>query len=222
MEPSFCVLELLGVFFSAVAWLALLATTLMSTWLTQSSELLPTKSYQLGLWETCVVQDLGGLECQPYDGLLDLPPDILLARGLMSVALAVGLVGLLLAVPGLHLVTCCQGPAENLRCKRGLKMAGGVLCLLTGLLGLIPVSYIAYMTVVRFFDETVPDMVPRWEFGDALFCGWTAGFVYLVGGTLLLVSCVRLQNQDCNKPGPIPKTEGPEGVPFMRTRSEYV
>lgn len=64
MDPGVCVLELLGVFFSTAAWLCSLATTLMSTWLTLSTDLLPTESYELGLWETCVVQDLGSLECR--------------------------------------------------------------------------------------------------------------------------------------------------------------
>lgn len=222
MDQSICVLELLGVFFSAVAWLASLTTTLMSTWLTLSTELLATETYQLGLWETCVVQELGGLECRPYNSLLGLPQDIMLARTLMCVSLAVGLLGFLLAIPGLHLVNSCHGQVEDLRCKRGLKMAGGVLCLVAGILGLIPVSYIAHVAVMRFFDETVPEMIPRWEFGDALFCGWTAGLVYLVAGTLLLISCLHLQNQNCNIPVPSPMMGVPLGIPYMKTRSEYV
>uniref|UniRef100_A0A665U5F5 Claudin n=1 Tax=Echeneis naucrates TaxID=173247 RepID=A0A665U5F5_ECHNA len=193
MDSSLCALELLGVFFSAGAWICSLATTLMSTWLTLSTELLPTESYELGLWGTCVVQDLGGLECRPYDSLLGLPPDIKLARILMCVTLAAGLLGLVLAVPGIHLVNSCPGRWDDLRFKRALKMSGGSLNLVAGILGLIPVSYIAHLTVVRFFDESVPDVLPRWEFGDALFCGWTAGVLHLAGGTLLLSSCLCLQ-----------------------------
>ncbi|XP_023252207.1 putative claudin-24 [Seriola lalandi dorsalis] len=222
MDSSVCALELLGVFFSAGAWICSLATTLMSTWLTLSTELLPTESYELGLWETCVVQDLGGLECRPYDSLLGLPPDIKLARILMCVTLGAGMLGLLLAIPGIHLVNSCHGRLDDLRCKRALKMAGGVLCLVAGILGLIPVSYIAHLTVVRFFDESVPDVVPRWEFGDALFCGWTAGFLHLVAGTLLLTSCMCLQKDSCDIPVPIPLVGAQPGRPFIRTRSEYV
>ncbi|GLD74700.1 putative claudin-24 [Lates japonicus] len=222
MDPSICTLELLGVFFSGGAWLCSLATTLMSTWLTLSTELLPTESYELGLWETCVVQDLGGLECRPYNSLLGLPPDIKLARILMCVTLGTGLLGLLLAIPGMHLVNSCDGRLYDLSCKRALKMAGGALCLVAGVLGLVPVSYIAHHTVVRFFDESVPDMVPRWEFGDALFCGWTAGFLHLVAGTLLLTSCLRLTRDNCNTPAPIPQVRGPPGYPFIKARSEYV
>ncbi|XP_070814155.1 putative claudin-24 [Chaetodon trifascialis] len=222
MDPSIHALELSGVLFSAGAWLCSLATTLMSTWLTLSTDLLPTESYELGLWETCVVQDLGALECRPYDSLLGLPPDIKLARILMCVTLATGLLGLLLAIPGMHVVNSCHSRLEDLQCKRAMKMVGGVLCLVAGILVLIPVSYIAHLTVIRFFDESVPEVVPRWEFGDALFCGWTAGVLHLVAGTLLLTSCLCLQEETCNIPVPIPLVRVCPGRPSIWTRSEYV
>ncbi|KAJ8282490.1 hypothetical protein COCON_G00050090 [Conger conger] len=189
MDAVVCALELLGMFVSIVAWLCSLSTTIMTQWLTLSTDLLPTESFDLGLWETCVVQDLGGMECRPYDSLLGLPPDIKLARILMCSALVVGILGLLLPIPGLHLVNSCKGP-EGRRAKRVMKMLGGFFCLAAGVLGLVPVSYMAHLTVLRFFDESVPDVVPRWEFGDALFCGWAAGFLHLVAGVLLVSSCL--------------------------------
>ncbi|KAL7370353.1 hypothetical protein ABVT39_026277 [Epinephelus coioides] len=224
MDPNIHALELLGVFFSGGAWLCSLATTLMSTWLTLSTDLLPTESYELGLWETCVVQEHGSLMCRPYDSLLGLPPDIKLARILMCVTLAAGLLGLLLAIPGLHVVNSCHDQLENLRCKRALKMAGGMLCLAAGILGLIPVSYIAHMAVLRFFDESMPEVVPRWEFGDALFCGWTAGVLHLVAGTLLLSSCLCLQRENCNAPVHVPLVRVREqpGQSPIKIKSEYV
>lgn len=204
MDPGLCAMELLGVFFSIGAWICSLATTIMSTWLTLSTDLLPAESYELGLWETCVVQDLGILECRPYDSLLGLPPDIKLARILMCVTVATGLLGLLLAIPGSYWINSWNQGPEGLRVKRLMKMLGGILCLVAGILGLIPVSYIAHLTVMRFFDEAVPAIVPRWEFGDALFCGWTAGFLHLVAGSLLVTSCVCLQEEPCTLQMPIP------------------
>ncbi len=44
---------------------------------------------------------------------------------------------------------------------------------------LFPVSYIAHDIVIKFFDETIPHVVPRSEFGDALFIGWAAGLLTL-------------------------------------------
>lgn len=205
------------------AWLCSLATTLMSTWLTFSTELLPTESYELGLWETCVVQDLGMLECRPYNSVLGLPPDIKLARILMCMTLAVGLLGLLLAIPGMQVVNSFHGRPDHHHCKRAMKTAGGALCLSAGILGLIPVSYMAHLAVLRYFDESVPEVAPRWEFGDALFCGWTAGVLHLLAGTLLLTSCLCVHKENCNTPAPpIPMMRVHPGWPSTRTRSEYV
>lgn len=223
MDPSLHALEVSGVLISAGAWLCSLATTLMSTWLTLSTELLPTESYKLGLWETCVVQDLGTLECRPYNSLLGLPPDIKLARILMCLTLAAGLLGLLLAIPGMQVVNSCHGRPDRHHCKMAMKTAGGALCLAAGILGLVPVSYIAHLTVIRYFDESVPEVVPRWEFGDALFCGWTAGVLHLLAGTLLLTSCLCVQKENCNVPAPpIPLARVHPGRPSIKTRSEYV
>ncbi|XP_034749253.1 putative claudin-24 [Etheostoma cragini] len=224
MEPSTQVLELLGLMLCGGAWLCSLATTLMSCWLTLSTELLATETYELGLWQTCVVQELGVLECRPYDGLLGLPPDIQLARILMCVALAAGLLALLLAIPGMHGINSCRGQLQDQRCKRGLKMAGGALSMAAGILGLVPVSYIAHLTVQRFFDESVPDVVPRWEFGDALFCGWAAGVLHLGAGALLLTSCLCSQKENCNTPVHVPlvRVGAQLGRSPIGTRSVYV
>lgn len=223
MDPSLHALEVSGVLVSVGAWLCSLATTLMSTWLTFSTELLPTESYELGLWETCVVQDLGMLECRPYNSVLGLPPDIKLARILMCMTLAVGLLGLLLAIPGMQVVNSFHGRPDHHHCKRAMKTAGGALCLSAGILGLIPVSYMAHLAVLRYFDESVPEVAPRWEFGDALFCGWTAGVLHLLAGTLLLTSCLCVHKENCNTPAPpIPMMRVHPGWPSTRTRSEYV
>nr|XP_046155604.1 putative claudin-24 [Oncorhynchus gorbuscha] len=190
MDLCASTLELLGMVVYMAAWLCALATTLMPQWLTLSTDLLLTESYELGLWETCVVQDMGGMECRPYDSLLGLPQDIKVARVFMCISLAVGLLGLLLAIPGLHLVNSFSQGLEGCRAKRIMKVAGGVLGMVAGVLSLVPVSYVAHLTVMRYFDESVPEVVPRWEFGDALFCGWVGGFLLLVAGLLLFASCL--------------------------------
>ncbi|XP_055362056.1 putative claudin-24 [Betta splendens] len=218
MDSNVSALELLGLFVSIVAWLCTLSSTLMPSWLNLNTDLLPIENFYVGLWGTCVIQDMGdGNECRLYDSMLDLPLDIMLARILMCVAVALGVLGLLLTIPGLHQVKCFHGQSGA---KRGLRMAGGVLCLLDGLLVLIPVSYIAHLTLIRFFDETLPDIYERWEFGEALFCGWAAGFLYLVAGTLLLVSCVHLKDEQPDLPGARPMM-GPPPRPFT-SRSQYI
>ncbi|XP_016363737.1 putative claudin-24 [Sinocyclocheilus rhinocerous] len=223
MDPGLRTLELLGVFFSLVACLCSLVTLMIPQWLTLSTALLPTESFQLGLWEACVVQDLGVTECLPYNTLLGLPSDIRLARILMCTAVATGLIGLLFAIPGINLVNSCRR-TESFKAKRTLKMLGGMFSIVAGVLGLVPVSYVAHLTVLRFFDESVPSVVPRWEFGDVLFLGWTAGFLHLVAGFLLVTSCLFMQDETCSLHQSIALDRAqmtrPERSP--RGRTEYV
>ncbi|XP_041648211.1 putative claudin-24 [Cheilinus undulatus] len=195
MDTCACALELLGMLVYVGAWLCALATTILPQWLTMSTALLPVESYELGLWETCVVQDVGGIECRAYDSLLGLSSDLKLARILMCASLAVGILGMLMAVPGLYLVNSCREHGGD-RTKRTLTAIGGVLGMVSGVLCLIPVSYMAHLAVVHFFDDKVPDVVPRWEFGDALFCGWAGGFLLIVAGLLLVSSCLYSQAED--------------------------
>ncbi|KAK1798003.1 hypothetical protein P4O66_000508 [Electrophorus voltai] len=222
MDSALCALELLGVFLSLSAWLFSLATTLMSQWLTLSTDLLPAESYELGLWGTCVVQELGVLECKSYDSLLGLPADIRLARILMCVALGTGLMAVMFTIPGIYVVKSCRS-IDTLKSKRNLKMLGGTLCFVAGILGLMPVSHIAHLTVQRFFDKAVPYVVPRWEFGDALFWGWTAAFMHLVAGILLVSSCFCFQVDPFPMPVAIPLQGGQSSPALSPTRrTEYV
>ncbi|XP_072244843.1 putative claudin-24 [Leuresthes tenuis] len=189
MDTCTCALELLGMLVFIGAWLCALATTILPQWLTMSTTLLAMESYELGLWETCVVQDIGGMECRAYDSLLGLSSDLKLARVLMCTSLAVGILGILVAIPGLHLVHSCKEHGSK-RIKKTLIIIGGVLGMISGVLCLIPVSYMAHLAVIQFHDDNIPDVVPRWEFGDALFCGWAAGFLNIGAGLLMVTSCL--------------------------------
>lgn len=214
-----CALELLGMLVYIGAWLCALATTILPQWLTMSTALLPIESFELGLWETCVVQDVGGMECRSYDSLLGLSSDLKLARILMCASLAVGMLGILVTIPGLYLVNSCK-EHDGCRSKRTLTITGGVLGMVSGVLCLIPVSYMAHLAVIHFFDEKVPDVVPRWEFGDALFCGWAAGFLLIVAGLLIVTSCL------CSQVEPEPVLQRRYQVMSadgnLRKRFEYV
>ncbi|XP_047443614.1 putative claudin-24 [Mugil cephalus] len=219
MDTCVCALELLGMLVYVGAWLCALATTILPQWLTMSTALLPVESYELGLWETCVVQDVGGMECRAYDSLLGLSSDLKLARIFMCTALTVGMLGILVAVPGLYLVNSCK-ERGGFRSKRTLIVTGGVLAMISGVLCLIPVSYTAHLAVIHFFDDTVPDVVPRWEFGDALFSGWAAGFLLIVAGVLLVSSssCSQVDAQPA-----LQRTFHVMGADVHhRKRSEYV
>ncbi|KAG7276280.1 hypothetical protein CRUP_015603 [Coryphaenoides rupestris] len=230
MEACGRVSELLAVCVLLGGWLCALACTLLPNWLSMSTELLAMESYQLGLWETCVVQQIGGMECRPYDSLLGLSYDLKLGRILMCASLATGMLGFLLTVPGMQMVNSCGGGGVGgdgeggSQAKRTLLMLGGGLAALSGVLCVVPVSYMAHLAVVRFFDEAVPAVVPRWEFGDALFCGWAAGVLLCTAGVLLLATACLGSRSGHRRPGRLRyryEARG-SGVLTAGKRSEYV
>jgi len=217
MDSRGCALELLGVLVYVAGWLCALATALLPQWLTMSTALMPAESYGLGLWETCVVQDLGVMECRSYDGLLGLPGYLKLARVLMCTALAVGALGAVVTAPGLQLVSGGGGSGV----KSTLRATGGSLGVVSGVLCLVPVSHTAHLAVAHFFDDTVPDMVPRWEFGEALFCGWAGGFLLVAAGLLLVSSCWRSRAEPQAEPQRRYRVMSADAA-SSRKHSEYV
>ncbi|XP_048369114.1 putative claudin-25 [Sphaerodactylus townsendi] len=177
--------QLGGIFLAFFGWVSSCATTMVPFWKKLNLELNELEEWNVGLWLACVIQDEGPLECKPYDSLLDLPPVLRLARFLMIAANGLGFIAFFLCLCGLN---CVKTKNKNIELKKRLGVAGGAFFCLSGVITLIPVSWIAYNTVQEFWDETVPDIVPRWEFGDALFLGWFAGFFLIVGGLLFIGS----------------------------------
>ncbi|XP_056606782.1 claudin-22 [Triplophysa dalaica] len=186
-NPCNVAMELLGMFIGIGGWFCSLAATIMPQWQSHSTELMASESYEQGLWEACVVQEVAGTECRSYDTILGLGHTLTLARLLICLSDAMCLLGLLLAIPAMSQINCCKGE-EGHRTKKGLRITAAVFLCLAGLLVLTPVSYVAHDIVLKFFDETIPHVVPRSEFGDAMFIGWAAGFLDVVASVLLFAS----------------------------------
>ncbi|KAM7416608.1 hypothetical protein PAMA_018586 [Pampus argenteus] len=162
-----------------------LITTFLPLWKTMNSDLNEVENWYSGLWHACLYTEEVGVQCKAYESVLGLPMDLQISRVLMSVSLGIGGLALLVAFPGLEGVEMCSGQP---RMRRGLLILAGVLSWLSGLTTLAPVSIVAYTTVVDFWDEGFPDVMPRWEYGEAMFSGWFAGLTLVTGGTLFFVA----------------------------------
>lgn len=184
-------------------------TTFLPLWKTLNTDLNEMENWYEGLWHTCIFQDEMGLQCKAFESLLALPADVLASRVLMFISIATGLLAVAVAFFGLDGVDL--GPGRQ-GLKRGLLILGGVLSWVSGVTTLLPVSLVAYVTVVEFWDESVPDIVPRWEFGEALFSGWFSGLFLVLGGSFLFVSvCMRDRSHRCaTLPGAQEKPRTPQ------------
>ncbi|XP_066236233.1 claudin-22-like [Saccopteryx leptura] len=176
------VAQLAGVSLSLLGWVLSCVTNYLPHWKNLNLDLNVMENWTMGLWQTCVIQEEGGMQCKDFDSFLALPVELRVARILMFLSNGLGFLGLLVSGSGLDCLRIGQGQQEL---KKRLLILGGILLWTAGIAALVPVSWVAHMTVREFWDETVPEIVPRWEFGDALFIGWFAGFFLLLGGCLL-------------------------------------
>ncbi|XP_007939072.1 putative claudin-24 [Orycteropus afer afer] len=175
-------MQLVGLLLSLLGWVLSIITTYLPHWKNLNLELNEMENWTMGLWQTCVIQEEVGRQCKDFDSFLALPAELKISRILMFLSNGLGLVGLLVSGFGLD---CLRIGERQPDLKKQLLILGGVLLWASGITVLIPVSWVAHVTVQEFWDETIPEIVPRWEFGEALFIGWFAGFSLVLGGCLL-------------------------------------
>ncbi|XP_023076793.1 claudin-22 [Piliocolobus tephrosceles] len=176
------VAQLAGVSLSLLGWVLSCLTNYLPHWKNLNLDLNEMENWTMGLWQTCVTQEEVGMQCKDFDSFLALPAELRVSRILMFLSNGLGFLGLLVSGFGLDCLRIGEGQRDL---KRRLLILGGVLSWASGIIALVPVSWVAHKTVQEFWDENVPDFVPRWEFGEALFLGWFAGLSLLLGGCLL-------------------------------------
>ncbi|XP_077000772.1 claudin-22 [Tamandua tetradactyla] len=184
------VAQLAGISLSLLGWVLSCLTNYLPQWKNLSLELNEMENWTMGLWQTCVTQEEVGRQCKDYDSFLALPAELRISRVLMFLSNGLGLLGLLISGFGLD---CLRIGERQQALKRRLLILGGLLLWASGVIALVPVSWVAHITVQEFWDETIPEIVPRWEFGEALFVGWSAGFSLLLGGSLLHCAACTIQ-----------------------------
>uniref|UniRef100_A0A8C5HQZ9 Claudin n=1 Tax=Gouania willdenowi TaxID=441366 RepID=A0A8C5HQZ9_GOUWI len=133
-----------------------------------------------GLWMNCLSQTTGHIQCKTYDSTLALPSSLQAAR-----------------VTGAK-CTHCMGDAKQ-ALKARLASLGGVLFIVAGLAYLVPICWTAYAIISDFYDPNVAAPLKR-ELGPALYLGWGASIMLLVGGTLICVWAVCVQKASVHGP----------------------
>ncbi|XP_008071569.1 putative claudin-25 [Carlito syrichta] len=184
--------QLGGLLLSLLGWICSCVTTVLPQWKTLNLDLNEMETWIMGLWEVCVDQEEAGTACKAFESFLSLPQELQVARILMVVSHALGLLGLLLSGLGSE---CFQFHRIRRVFKQRLGLLGGTLGASASATTLLPVSWVAHATVRNFWDDNIPEIVPRWEFGDALYLGWAAGVLLALGGLLFLFSAC-LEKED--------------------------
>nr|XP_020461293.1 claudin-4-like [Monopterus albus] len=137
-----------------------------------------------GIWMTCVVQSTGQMQCKVYDSMLALSDDLQAARALTIISILIGIVGIFLAIAGGKCTNCVED--ESSKAKIGV--TSGVIFIIAGILCLIPVCWTANTIIRDFYNPLLVGSQKR-ELGAALFIGWGASALLILGGALLCANC---------------------------------
>ncbi|NXS87041.1 CLD14 protein, partial [Erpornis zantholeuca] len=180
-------LELLGFTLSLLGLIGALIATILPHWRRSAhagANILTAAAYVRGLWMECVWHSTGVYHCQAHRSQLALPADLRAARAMMVISCLLSVLAAGLAVVGMRCTRCAEGSPA----KASIAGAGGVGFVAAGLLCLIPVSWSTNDIVVDFYNPALPAGM-KYEIGQALYLGFAASALSMLGGALLCASC---------------------------------
>ncbi|XP_042589690.1 claudin-19-like isoform X1 [Cyprinus carpio] len=181
--------QLLGYFLALGGWIGIISTTVLPQWKQSSyagDAIIMAVGLYEGLWMSCASQSTGQVQCKIFDSLLSLDVHIQTCRALMVISVLMGFIAIIVSVVGMK---CTKVGDNNPSTKSKIAISGGSLFLLSGLCTLVAVSWYATQVSYHFFDPNTP-INARYEFGPALFVGWAAAILMMLGGSFLCCSCV--------------------------------
>ncbi|XP_049927611.1 uncharacterized protein LOC126407009 [Epinephelus moara] len=180
-------IQLIGISMALIGWFLVIVVCALPMWKVTAfigANIITAQTIWQGMWMNCVVQSTGQMQCKVYDSMLALPQDLQAARAMIIISILTGIFGVVVSIAGGKCTNCI----EDERSKSKACILAGVLFIVSGLLCLIPVSWSANTIITNFYNPLVV-AAQRYELGAALYIGWTAAALLLMGGGLLCWNC---------------------------------
>ncbi|KAG2460680.1 claudin-9 [Polypterus senegalus] len=181
-------LQLIGFTGAVTGWIMAIAVTALPQWSVTAfinGPILTSEIVWEGIWMTCVYRTTGQMQCKIFDSLLALPPNTQASRALMCLAIFLGFLSIMFTCCGMKCTTCA---VDDKQAKAGFALTGGMLFISTGVLILIPISWTAHNIIIDFYNKNTPPALKR-ELGQAIYLGWAAAVLLILGGALLCSTC---------------------------------
>ncbi|XP_029374407.1 claudin-4-like [Echeneis naucrates] len=179
--------QMLGTALGILGWIGAIIVCAIPMWKVTAfigSNIVTSQVSWEGIWMSCVVQSTGQMQCKVYDSMLALSSDLQAARALTIVSIVVGILAILLAVAGGKCTNCVDEPSS----KAKVGITSGIMFIVAGILCLIPVCWTAH-TIIRDFYNPLLVSAQKRELGAALYIGWGAAALMLIGGGMLCSNC---------------------------------
>ncbi|GAA6091057.1 claudin-1 isoform X2, partial [Tachysurus ichikawai] len=181
-------MQLLGYILAFLGFVGLIISTTMTEWKMSSyagDNIITAQAVYEGLWQSCVYQSTGQIQCKVYDSLLQLPLEVQAARGFMVSGILLCGIAVLVAAVGMKCTKCME---DNMELKSKVAMAGGVVFIVAGVCAFIATIWYGDNIRRQFFNPFTPTNA-RYEFGKALYIGWGSCSLTVIGGSLLCCNC---------------------------------
>ncbi|KAG7515236.1 claudin-4-like [Solea senegalensis] len=179
--------QILGTALGIIGWIGAIVVCALPMWKVTAfigSNIVTSQTSWEGIWMNCVVQSTGQMQCKVYDSMLALSSDLQAARALTIISIVVGILAILLSVAGGQCTNCVEDPTS----KAKVGVAAGVMFIIAGILCLVPVCWTAH-TIIRDFYNPLMVSAQKRELGAALYIGWGAAALMLIGGGMLCFNC---------------------------------
>ncbi|XP_062259973.1 claudin-1 [Platichthys flesus] len=181
-------IQLIGFTLAFLGFIGSIASTVMVEWKASSyagDNIITAQAMYEGLWKTCVSQSTGQIQCKVYDSLLQLPGIVQGARGLMLSSILLCFIATMVSMVGMKCTTCLGDQPEQ---KDKVALTGGIIFIISGLLALVGTSWYGHRIAQDFYNPFTPTN-SRYEFGSALYVGWGAASLVIIGGSFLCCGC---------------------------------
>ncbi|XP_068025319.1 claudin-3-like [Melanerpes formicivorus] len=175
--------QLSGLVLSLLGWIGSIITCALPTWRLSAflgANMVAAQAITEGLFQICVNDNAGGLQCKYYETLQEISPALQAGRGLVITSIFTAFFGLVAVLTGFG----SSRFAEDENIKNRNTVIGGVTFTMASVMLLIPVASSANSTVCHFYNPMVPDYLKR-ELGSAIYVGIFSFALELIGGSVL-------------------------------------
>ncbi|XP_051877524.1 claudin-2 isoform X2 [Pristis pectinata] len=148
-------MQLVALIVCIIGMIGTLSATIMPQWSITAhigSNVITAIVYMKGLWWTCAMFSTGVFQCETYNSVLELPTDLQAARAMMVISVALSLLSITISVVGMKCTVC----ARDSPIKDKIAGTGGVLFIIAGIMGLIPVAWTMNGVILNFHNPLIP------------------------------------------------------------------
>ncbi|NXN97707.1 CLD8 protein, partial [Rhinopomastus cyanomelas] len=217
-------LQIAGLLLGGIGMIGTFAVTGMPQWRVSAfieNNIIVFETIWEGLWMHCIRQANIRMQCKAYDSVLALSADLQASRGLMCAGSVLSFLAFVVAIIGMKCMRCVP---SSWQAKGYIVLTAGILFILSGVVALIPVCWVANSIISDFYNPMV-NVAQKRELGEALYLGWVSVFCLTAAGAVFCCFChcrEETRSYTCSSPTLYPAHSQHRKTESSYSKSQYV